>query len=325
MYDPPNFSWPSGTHIAVVEIDTEIGEVDLIRYIAVDDVGKVINPTVVAGQIHGGIAQGVAQALCEEAVHDEDGNLVTGSMVNYLMPSAAELPSYELGADGHSEPDESARRQGRGGDGHDRLDRGRDERRRRRARPPRHHRPGHARDSRASLAGTRGGEDMIPAPFDYEVAESVEHAVELLGSREDAKLLAGGHSLIPLLRLRFARPALLVDLGRIDELRYVRDAGDTLAIGGLTRHHDLQHDPLVQEHAPVLSYTAGLIGDPQVRHRGTIGGSIAHGDPAADLPAVLTALDAEVVIRGPGRRANRAGRGVRHAASSTRCSGRRTC
>src|SRR5207245_1329381 len=97
VYDPPNFSWPSGTHIAVVEVDTETGNVDLIRYIAVDDVGKVINPTVVEGQIHGGVAQGVAQALWEEAVYDEDGNLVTGSMVNYLVPSAAELPSYEVG------------------------------------------------------------------------------------------------------------------------------------------------------------------------------------------------------------------------------------
>jgi carbon-monoxide dehydrogenase medium subunit len=140
---------------------------------------------------------------------------------------------------------------------------------------------------------------MIPAPFDYEVAESAEHAVELLGSREDAKLLAGGHSLLPLLRLRFTRPALLVDIGRIDDLRSVRDAGDTLAIGAMTRHHNILHDPLVQEHAPVLSYAAGLIGDPQVRHRGTIGGSLAHADPAGDLPAVLTALDAEVVIRGP--------------------------
>jgi carbon-monoxide dehydrogenase medium subunit len=87
---------------------------------------------------------------------------------------------------------------------------------------------------------------VIPAPFDYEVAESADQAVELLGSREDVKLLAGGHSLIPLLRLRFARPSLLVDIGRLDDLRYVRDAGEQLAIGALTRHHDLQHDPLVQ-------------------------------------------------------------------------------
>jgi len=97
VFDPENFSWPSGTHIAVVEIDTETGDVDLIRYVAVDDVGTVINPKVVEGQIHGGVAQGIAQALWEEAVYDEDGNLVTGSMVNYMVPSAAELPSYELG------------------------------------------------------------------------------------------------------------------------------------------------------------------------------------------------------------------------------------
>jgi carbon-monoxide dehydrogenase medium subunit len=141
---------------------------------------------------------------------------------------------------------------------------------------------------------------MIPAPFDYEVAESVEHAVGLLGTREEAKLLAGGHSLIPLLRLRFARPSLLVDLGRVADLRYVRDAGDKLAIGALSRHHDVKHDPLIQEHCPIVSHTAGLIGDPQVRHRGTIGGSLAHGDPASDLPAVMLALEAEVVVRGDG-------------------------
>ena len=139
---------------------------------------------------------------------------------------------------------------------------------------------------------------MIPAPFDYEVAESVEHAVELLGTREEVKLLAGGHSLIPLLRLRFARPSLLVDIGRVSDLAYVRDAGDKLAIGAMSRHHDVQHDPLIQEHCPIVSHTAGLIGDPQVRHRGTIGGSLAHGDPASDLPAVMLALDAELVVRG---------------------------
>jgi carbon-monoxide dehydrogenase medium subunit len=140
---------------------------------------------------------------------------------------------------------------------------------------------------------------MIPAPFDYELAESVEHAIELLGSREDAKLLAGGHSLIPAMRVRLARPALLVDVGRLGELSYVRDAGERLAIGALTRHHDLQRDPLLQEHCPVVSYAAGLIGDPQVRHRGTIGGAVAHADPAGDFPAVLTALDAEAVVHGP--------------------------
>ena len=140
---------------------------------------------------------------------------------------------------------------------------------------------------------------MIPSTFDYEVAESTEQAVSLLGSREDAKILAGGHSLIPLLKLRFARPSLLVDIGRIDGLSYVRDAGEWLAIGAMTRYKTIRENPLVQEHCPIVSHTAGLIGDPQVRHRGTIGGSLAHGDPASDLPAVMLALEAELVIVGP--------------------------
>jgi aerobic carbon-monoxide dehydrogenase medium subunit len=141
---------------------------------------------------------------------------------------------------------------------------------------------------------------MIPAPFDYEVAESVEHAISLLGSRDDTKVLAGGHSLLPLLRLRLARPSLLVDVGRLDELSYIRDAGHSIAIGALTRHHDVATAPLMQEHSPLVAYAAGLIGDPQVRHRGTIGGSLAHGDPASDLPAVALALDCEIDIAGPG-------------------------
>jgi carbon-monoxide dehydrogenase medium subunit len=141
---------------------------------------------------------------------------------------------------------------------------------------------------------------VIPADFEYKRAGSIDEAVELLGSAEEAKLLAGGHSLLPLMKLRFARPSLLVDIGRIEELRGVRDAGDTLAIGAGTRHHDLARDPLVREHVPILSWTAGLIGDPQVRHMGTIGGSVAHGDPASDLPTVLVALGAELVARGPG-------------------------
>lgn len=139
---------------------------------------------------------------------------------------------------------------------------------------------------------------MIPAPFDYEVAGSVDEAVSLLESREDSKLLAGGHSLLPLLRLRFTRPSLLVDIGRIEELSYVRDVGSSIAIGALTRHHDVATTALLQEHNPLVAYAAGLIGDPQVRHRGTIGGSLAHGDPASDLPAIVLALDAEIDIAG---------------------------
>ena len=140
---------------------------------------------------------------------------------------------------------------------------------------------------------------MIPDQFGYEVAESVEQAVELLGSDDGAKLLAGGHSLVPMMRLRFARPSLLVDIGRLSELSYVREDGDRLAIGALTRHHDLAGNEALQKRCGIVAHTASLIGDPQVRHRGTIGGSVAHGDPASDLPTVLLALEAEFVMRGP--------------------------
>ena len=139
---------------------------------------------------------------------------------------------------------------------------------------------------------------MIPASFDYEVAESVDDALRLLGSDPDAKLIAGGHSLVPALKLRIARPSRLVDIGRLSDLAYVRDEGEQLAIGALTRHKAVRDDPLLQEHCPIVSTTAGMIGDPQVRHRGTIGGSLAHGDPASDLPAVMLALGAELVVRG---------------------------
>ena len=140
---------------------------------------------------------------------------------------------------------------------------------------------------------------MIPAPFDYVLAEHPDHAIELLGKREDAKLLAGGHSLLPAMKLRIARPALLVDVGRIADLSYVREEGDTIAIGALTRHKDLAESPVLREHCAIVAHTAGQVGDPQVRHRGTIGGSLAHGDPASDLPAVILALHGEMVARGP--------------------------
>jgi carbon-monoxide dehydrogenase medium subunit len=141
---------------------------------------------------------------------------------------------------------------------------------------------------------------VIPAPFDYEVATSVEHAIELLGRGDDAKLLAGGHSLVPAMRLRFAAPELLVDINRVEGLRGVRDDGDRLAIGALTRHADLVKDELVRSACPVLAQTAELVADPQVRHRGTIGGSVAHADPTGDLGTILLTLDAELVAQGPG-------------------------
>jgi carbon-monoxide dehydrogenase medium subunit len=142
---------------------------------------------------------------------------------------------------------------------------------------------------------------VIPAPFDYDVAESADHAVELLaGGGGDAKLLAGGHSLIPALKLRIARPSKLVDIGRLSDLAYVKDGGTHIAIGALTRHAALASDGLLAEHCPIVAYTAAQIGDPQVRHRGTLGGTLSHGDPASDMPAVMLALNADLVACGKG-------------------------
>jgi len=142
---------------------------------------------------------------------------------------------------------------------------------------------------------------MIPASFDYVRAASVDEAVAALTEHgDDAKLLAGGHSLLPLMRLRLATPAVLVDIGRVSDLSYVsEEPGGDIRIGALTRHHDLAGSELLRERAPLLAAVAGQIGDPQVRHRGTIGGSVAHGDPASDLPAALLALRATLVARGP--------------------------
>ena len=142
---------------------------------------------------------------------------------------------------------------------------------------------------------------MIPIAFDYEVAESVDQAIDLLKENgEDAKLLAGGHSLLPIMKLRLAAPTMLVDLGRIGDLSYVRDEGDHIAIGAMTRHTEVEHNQLLQEHCGLLDHTASFVGDPQVRHRGTIGGSISHGDAASDLPSALLALEGTFVVKGPG-------------------------
>lgn len=141
---------------------------------------------------------------------------------------------------------------------------------------------------------------MIPAAFDYHAPTSVEEAIELLGSSgDDVKVLAGGHSLIPLLKLRLAAPEVIVDLGRIESLRGIREDGDALVIGAMTSHDDVARSPLVASHALLLSKAARTVADPQVRHRGTFGGALVHADPAGDMPAPALALDASFVIVGP--------------------------
>lgn len=145
---------------------------------------------------------------------------------------------------------------------------------------------------------------MIPSEFDYVRPDTVDDAVRSLSTGgDDPKVIAGGQSFVPVLRLRLAAPSVVVDLGGIDELRGVRDDGDALAVGAMTTHAQVLHDPLIAEHVPLLAQATATVGDRQIRNRGTFGGALAHADPAGDLPAVATALDAEFVVAGSaGRR-----------------------
>ncbi len=144
---------------------------------------------------------------------------------------------------------------------------------------------------------------MIPATFDYVRPSSVDEALAALAQAgEDAKVLGGGQSLLPVLRLRLAAPSMLIDIGGIAELRGIREEGDRIAIGAMTTHHDVMNDDVVREHLGLVAKATSTVADPQVRHRGTLGGSLAHADPAGDLGAVALALDAEMVIAGSGGR-----------------------
>ena len=142
---------------------------------------------------------------------------------------------------------------------------------------------------------------MIPADFDYVCPSTVEEAVQAYSAAgEDAKILAGGQSLLPVMRLRLAYPDTVVDIGHIADLRGVRDDGDAVLIGAMTTHDEVMHDPLVRQHAALIAEATATVGDPQVRHRGTFGGALSHADPAGDLPSVALALDAQMVVTGPG-------------------------
>ncbi len=140
---------------------------------------------------------------------------------------------------------------------------------------------------------------MIPGAFEYYSPASLKEAIDLLQSREDAKILAGGQSLVPLMKLRLAKPACLIDLSRIPELSYIREQGGQIAIGAMTTYSQIEESPLLLSHCPLLPQTASLVGDVQVRNQGTLGGSLAHADPAGDMPAAILALGADIKAVGP--------------------------
>src|SRR5438876_11794897 len=145
---------------------------------------------------------------------------------------------------------------------------------------------------------------MLPAPFDYQRPKNLDEAISLLSQNEDAKVLAGGHSLVPAMKLRLAQPKMIVDISRLADLSYIHENGNTIAIGSMTTHFEIESSSLLLDKCPLLSEVACQIGDVQVRNRGTFGGSLVHADPAADWPAAALALDAEFEIAGPatGRR-----------------------
>ena len=332
-YDPVDFSFPHGTHLCAMEVDTETGATTMRKYVCVDDIGKIINPLIVEGQVHGGLVQGIAQALWEGAEYDDQGTLVTGSFVDYTLPTAADTISFvtdhttspsttnTLGTKGVGEAGTIASTpavvnaivdavrhlgvhdvqmpctpervwkaiQSRRGALRRRDRAGPAALRGRRAQPG----PSSRRDGRSST--------VIPAAFDYLAPTTVDEALAALAAGgDDAKVMGGGQSLLPILRMRLNAPDTLVDLGRIEALRGIRDAGDHLVIGAMTPYSDLLESDLVHEHAALLAKAVAEVADPQIRHRGTIGGALVHADPAGDVGAPVLALDAELVIVGAG-------------------------
>ena len=259
-YDPENFSFPHGTHLCATEVDTETGQVRIRSYVCVDDIGHVVNPLIVDGQVHGGLAQGIAQALYEEAVYDESGTLVTGSFSEYLVPSAVGSAVLHHRTNRNTRHHQPARGQGRRRGGHDRVHPGGGQRGDRCGAASRRARtskclaaqcasgmPSIPQPDSRRIRHRSGRYPMIPSSFDYVAPTTVDDAVAALAQAgEDAKVIAGGQSLMPVLRLRLAAPTVLVDLGRIDELRGVREDGDSLVIGAMTTYYDLLRNPLVR-------------------------------------------------------------------------------
>ncbi len=300
FYDPTNFTFPAGCHICEVEVDPETGNTEIASWTAVDDFGVVVNPMIVEGQVHGGVAQGIGQALLERAVYNTEGQLVTGSLMDYCMPRADDLPAFTvdmtvtrapsnpLGIKGCGEAGaiaapaavinaitdaigtEESDDAGDGADGVVRIAQGRQQ-----------------------PQGGLGETTMYE--FKFHRPTTVRQAAGLLARQEEAKLLAGGHTLIPTMKLRLAGPKHIIDMSQIEGLTGIEMKGRSLVIGARTPHVDVATSPVVRENIPALAELASVIGDPAVRHRGTIGGSIANNDPNADYPAAVLGLGATVI------------------------------
>ena len=308
--------WACATHVCTCEVDVTTGKVTLLRYVVGEDCGHMINPAIVEGQIAGGVVQGIGGALLEELAYDADGNPVATTFMDYLLPTAAEVPLIEYA---HVETAPGPGPGGYKGVGEggaigappaivnavaDALA------------------PFGVTITRLPLSpaaivalidqrrepGTRGpgaGDAAVkPAAFEYHAPDSAEGAVGLLAELGDgAKVIAGGQSLVPVLAMRLAVFDHLIDIRRIGALRGIEDRGDCVWIGAGTTEAEIGRSELITGRVPLLSRATPLIGHFQIRNRGTIGGSLAHADPAAEYPAVALTLGATIEARSPrGRR-----------------------
>ncbi len=302
-------TWANAVHAATVSVDPATGQVDIIRYVVVHDCGRMLNPMIVRGQIQGGVAAGIGGTLLEEIVYDDEGQLITASLVDYLYLRSATFQSSKIL---HPDPIDNKRAWGR-------RRRGRDCRTpaamaaavedalsplgvriRHSSLAPRHILAGcrgRALRARGSKRAGRfaSGIGMRPAPFRYASPETLDDALVLLAqSAEEPKVLAGGQTLIAMMNFRLARPGLLVDLRRIPELVGINENQGWLRVGAMTTHTAVAQSPLVATAIPVMVNAARRIGHRAIRNRGTIGGSIAHADPAAEWPLVSVGLGARI-------------------------------
>ena len=296
--------WANATHVCTCEVDVATGAVTLLRYIVSEDCGPMINPNVVEGQIDGGTVQGIGGALLEHLAYDADGNPVTTTFVDYLLPTIADVPVIE-----HCHIETP----GPGPGGYKGVGEGGAigappavvnavaDAVRRRHHPPADHpalgaRP---RSTRHGRPRREAGAVRVPRPGD----RSTRPSALLAELGDSAKVLAGGQSLVPMLALRLAIFEHLVDLRRVEELRAIERRNGTLWIGAGTTQATIERSAEVAGAVPLLARATPLIGHFQIRNRGTIGGSLAHADPAAEYPAVALALDAELEAQSPaGRR-----------------------
>ncbi len=331
VYDPDNFSFPHGTHLAAIEVDTETGRVTLRKYVCVDDIGTVVNPLIVEGQVHGGLAQGIAQALFEEANYDEQGTLVNGTFVDYTLPSAADLPSFDtatvstpatsnpLGVKGVGEAGTIASTPAIVNGVLDalrhlgvtevempttsqRVWRAIQEAKGRSTQetPVDTHSPGAGLGSIDPNNPQPGGGPVIPSKFDYVKPASVAEAVAGPGRRRGGRQDPG--------RRAEPAPGAAAAAGRaVGAHRPGRHRGAARHPRGRRPDRDRGDDRRTttssattwsSEHVALLAQATETVADNQVRHRGTLGGALAHADPAGDLGAPALALDAEMVIAG---------------------------